>query len=170
MQVRGERIDCIGGTQDISFGQLVDRLGVALGLPFPAGPNLEGLARQALAAGRALPDKPGVSIRGLLCSASGAEAELLRGEREPGETALAVYSFLVRSTLRLLEAGYEACGMERALLFGGVASSALFRELLRERMDKRRSRLKVFFGHSELSGDNAVGVARIAWQQYKGDA
>lgn len=170
LRIAGEEIACIGGTQDISFGQLVDRTGVALGLPFPAGPNLEALARQALERGKALPDRPGVSVRGLSCSASGAEAELLRGDMEPAGTALAVYSFLVRSTLRLLEAGRAATGMERALLFGGVASSLLFRDLLRERIIKRRSKMQIFFGRSELSGDNAVGVAHIALQKYKGDA
>ena len=34
----------LGATSDISLGQLIDRTGVALGLPFPAGPALEQLA------------------------------------------------------------------------------------------------------------------------------
>ncbi len=36
--------EIIGATADISLGQLIDRTGVALGLPFPAGPALEKLA------------------------------------------------------------------------------------------------------------------------------
>ena len=31
------RAQCVGGTSDISAGQLIDRTGVLLGLPFPAG-------------------------------------------------------------------------------------------------------------------------------------
>lgn len=34
----------LGGTQDISAGQLIDRVGVALGTPFPAGPYVEQMA------------------------------------------------------------------------------------------------------------------------------
>ena len=47
------------------------------------------------------------------------------------------------------------------LIAGGVASSALFREMLRERIAKRDRNLHVCFGKPEYSGDNAVGVALI---------
>lgn len=33
-------------TRDITAGQLIDRIGVALGLPFPAGKHLEILAME----------------------------------------------------------------------------------------------------------------------------
>ncbi|MBE7000625.1 MAG: DNA-binding protein, partial [Ruminococcaceae bacterium] len=38
------RVECIGGTRDISAGQCVDRAGVALGLQFPCGIALEKLS------------------------------------------------------------------------------------------------------------------------------
>ncbi len=44
---RGLSIARLGSTTDISAGQLVDRIGVALGLPFPSGPHLEALAAGA---------------------------------------------------------------------------------------------------------------------------
>ena len=36
----------IGGSKDLQGGQYVDRIGVAMGLPFPAGKYLESLALQ----------------------------------------------------------------------------------------------------------------------------
>ncbi len=36
----------IGASLDISFGQLVDRLGVKIGLGFPCGAELEGIAQK----------------------------------------------------------------------------------------------------------------------------
>ncbi|MBR6376950.1 MAG: DNA-binding protein [Oscillospiraceae bacterium] len=61
-------IDCqkIGGTTDISAGQLIDRTGQLLGLDFPAGKALDLLAagnrRQATGtAGGSAPDAPGAS-------------------------------------------------------------------------------------------------------------
>ena len=41
------RAEILGGTSDISAGQLIDRTGVLLGLPFPAGKGVEKLSRQA---------------------------------------------------------------------------------------------------------------------------
>ena len=43
------RITEVGGSMDLHAGQFVDRIGVALGLQFPAGPALEALASKALA-------------------------------------------------------------------------------------------------------------------------
>ena len=41
LSLRGEELTLLGGTLDLHAGQVVDRVGVALGLPFPAGPHLE---------------------------------------------------------------------------------------------------------------------------------
>lgn len=41
----GFLIETLGSSSDLHVGQFVDRIGVKLGLPFPAGPALEGLAR-----------------------------------------------------------------------------------------------------------------------------
>ena len=49
------------------------------------------------------------------------------------------------------------------LLCGGVASSLLLRELLRE-----RTRLPLFFGESRYSSDNAVGVAAVGYDREAG--
>ena len=40
-------VEVIGGSNDINAGQFIDRVGVALGLPFPAGPHLEQLALES---------------------------------------------------------------------------------------------------------------------------
>lgn len=42
-----QEIDRLGGSKDISFGQLIDRIGVRLGFAFPAGAALDDLAVQA---------------------------------------------------------------------------------------------------------------------------
>ena len=44
------RAEILGGTSDISAGQLIDRAGVMLGLPFPAGKALDALYHRADAA------------------------------------------------------------------------------------------------------------------------
>ena len=44
LEVNREHVGRLGGSADLHAGQLVDRAGVALGLPFPAGEALEALA------------------------------------------------------------------------------------------------------------------------------
>ena len=157
----GDQITPLGASIDLHAGQLVDRVGVALGLPFPCGPYLEELAKQ----GKSQAKVP-VSMEkdGLHCHLSGAEAQLMRmiqaGEKKEG-VAAEVYSILQRTVLRLLEAAAEKTGAKDMLLAGGVASSPLFRQLLHQRNEKRRAGLNLFFGRPEFSGDNAVGAAII---------
>ena len=161
----GEKIVPLGASIDLHAGQLVDRVGVALRLPFPCGPYLEDLARK----GQAKNSLP-VSLEkdGLHCHLSGAEAQLMRmiaaGER-PEDVAAEVYSILCRTVLRLLKAAADTTGARDMLLAGGVASSLLLRKLLGERNEKRQAGLRLFFGRPEFSGDNAVGVALIGLNQ-----
>ena len=163
-----EAVRCLGGTADISAGQLVDRTGVALGLPFPSGEALERLARQGRSAQRL-----GVSLEStkgdepLRCHFSGAEAQIARwissGEIRPEDLAAEVYALLARSIARMIEWGIERTGLRDVLLAGGVASSALLGELLTQRLRKRSKESKadarLHFARPELAGDNAVGVA-----------
>ncbi len=162
--VEGERIERLGGDEDLHAGQFVDRVGVRMGCSFPAGPQLEGLAEGFSAKGLL-----GASARGLNCSFSGPEAaaqRLLDQGQEPGQVAAEVYACLERSAFKLLEAGVRATGATRALLFGGVASSARFRRELLLRAQRLGLPLALHFGRPELSGDNAVGVARIGARLY----
>lgn len=155
----GNTITPLGTSVDLHAGQLVDRVGVALGLPFPCGPYLEELARKGENKNR-VP----VSMDGLNCHLSGAEAQLMRMIKA-GETrenvAAEVYGVLCRTVHRLLAAAAEETGVADFLVAGGVASSDLLRALLRERNEKRHSGLRLYFGRPEFSGDNAVGVALI---------
>ena len=157
----GEKLTPLGTSLDLHAGQLVDRVGVALGLPFPSGPHLEKLAvrgeRKHLIPVSMDPD-------GLNCHLSGAEAQLLRmmaGGHRPEDVAAEVYSVLCRTVLRLLQGAAEKTGCREMLLAGGVISSSLLRHLLTERNEKRRAGLRLYFGRPEFSGDNAVGVALI---------
>jgi len=152
---------------DLHAGQLVDRVGVALSLPFPCGPYLEELARKGKSEARV---PVSVEADGLHCHLSGAEAQLMRmirsGEK-PENVAAEVYSILNRTVLRLLKAAADQNGAQDMLLAGGVASSLLLRDMLAERNDKRRLGLKLHFGRPEYSGDNAVGVALLGLEKLK---
>lgn len=153
-------VSLIGGTTDLNAGQLVDRVGVALGCTFPSGPALEEMAAE---------EEPKslvkTSVSGGDCSFSGAEAQLMRmisAGMSPGVIAVETYSVISRTLAKLLDNASRETGVTQALLFGGVASSKLLRTMLQKRLDSRRIKLDISWAAPELSGDNAVGAAFIA--------
>ena len=149
----------LGCSEDLHAGQLVDRVGVLLGCAFPAGRELETLARQAVEKDLRIP----ASVRALTCSLSGAETAAKRAleqGRMAAEVAYGVYDLLARTLTKLLTSAVTAHGERPVLLCGGVASSLLLREMLQARCD-----LPLFFGESRFSSDNAVGVAALGYDR-----
>lgn len=167
MQCDQSRITPLGTSLDLHAGQLVDRTGVMLGLPFPAGPCLEELAKRGTAR-QLLPVS--MAKDGVSCHLSGAEAQIKRlweNGADQNDLAAEVYSLLCRTVLRMASAAAKMTGLNRILIAGGVASSPLLREMLLKRNEDRRLGLDIYFGRPEFSGDNAVGVAAIGLQKYK---
>ncbi|MBR2719527.1 MAG: O-sialoglycoprotein endopeptidase [Clostridia bacterium] len=168
LALRGEELTLMGGTLDLHAGQFVDRVGVALGLPFPAGPHLEKLAVQG-ASGAKLPAN--MADHDLHCHFSGAETQVQRwirqGDMRPEDMAREVYDLLARTVSRMILAGSRDTGIRQVLIAGGVASSALFRQMVTERIHKKDKDFRVCFGKPEYSGDNAVGAALIGARKYR---
>lgn len=69
LALQGDELTLLGTSLDLHAGQMVDRVGVALGLPFPAGPYLEELAVKG-ASSALLPVS--MTDGGLSCHLSGA--------------------------------------------------------------------------------------------------
>lgn len=164
--VSPERYALLGGSADLHAGQLIDRIGVAMGLPFPSGPELEKLAKEGKAESRL-----SASISGMTCHFSGAETKALGWINDKTlsrqDIAAEVFSCVARTVARLILAGCEKENVGQVLLGGGVASSALLRAEITERVAKRNARIRLHFSRPELSGDNAVGVAIIGAELYR---
>jgi N6-L-threonylcarbamoyladenine synthase len=161
-QENGYRIVKIGGSTDLHVGQLVDRIGVALGAPFPAGPFLEKLAQTAPVSDQSLP----VSVRGLEISFSGpatAAERLIRQGVSGAAVARQVFTGISRSLWQVTLQAAAVYQVEQVLLVGGVASNQLIREFMQKAGAEQG--LTVNFGSKELSSDNAVGVALIGYDR-----
>ena len=153
------QVQLLGGTSDLHAGQLVDRVGVALGLAFPAGPMLEKLAGPP-------PERPRVptAVKGMQASLSGAENQLMGMIHQgvPGEQVAAqTYSFLARTLAKLIQRAGEQTGLRRMLIAGGVAASARLRGELPRRLERLGARMELYWAMPALSGDNAVGAALL---------
>ena len=123
----------LGGTSDISAGQLIDRTGQLLGLPFPAGKALDGLYGQADVC-----QNYTVKINDLTFSLSGMEnkvRELVERGAPPANVARFVVDTVVKAVLRTTDKALEQYPGLPVLCSGGVASNSA----LRSRRAFRRS-------------------------------
>ena len=162
--MEGGDLTLLSGARDLHAGQLIDRVGVAMGMPFPSGAYLEKLAMEGTARSL-LP----VSMEGGDCHFSGAEARTMDWIRqqsmEKADVAAEVFSLIARTVLRMLTAAKEQTGISDALLTGGVMSSQLLRDQLNEINRRRRLGLHLYFGQRQYAGDNAAGVALIGYDR-----
>ena len=144
------RAEILGGTSDISAGQLIDRTGVLLGLPFPAGKGVEKLSRQAQKR-----EYYKVKVNGLTFSLSGMENKV-RQMVQRGEEPAKIAWFAQETVCRVVQACTKAA-MEQypglpVLCSGGVASNGRLKELLRQNCG-------ALFAQPQFSTDNAMGTA-----------
>lgn len=161
-------IAVLAATTDLHAGQLVDRVGVSMGLPFPAGKYLEELA---LAMGKE--QKPVVAIpaavRGRRFSFSGAETLATRYLRQgvPREEVAFALLRCIANTLEKVvrdQAGLQA--VRDVVLVGGVMANGLIKQRLRERLEHPAVGLRLHFALPRLSTDNAVGIALMGREKW----
>jgi N6-L-threonylcarbamoyladenine synthase len=141
----------IGGTTDISAGQLIDRTGVMLDLPFPAGKHVDALSAASI--GR---DLFKVKCNGTEFSLSGVQNKVQKYHETHDTVETAAYAlrcvcYAVKQATKNAMARYP--GLE-VVLSGGVASNSMLRREMAE--------LNAVFGASAYSTDNAMGVAILA--------
>lgn len=164
----GYGIAVLGGSLDLHAGQFVDRVGVKLGLPFPAGPHLERLALQ-VSPEEELPIIPSAT-KGVDLSFSGPTTAALRlieqGAYSPPAIARAVENTIAKTLEKSLLASMEQTGLKEILIVGGVASNGWIRKRLIHRLTHRSIGARLYFVPAKYATDNAFGVACIAQMRH----
>lgn len=174
LKVTEEGIEIIGGSKDISFGQVIDRVGVKLGMPFPAGEYMDAAALEAASSTKLLKK---VSRDGLWFNLSGIETQCGRQaekimEAEGNAHAAAplireVMDRLARLLIEVTEAACEETSIYKVMFTGGVASSKYISGILKQHFGESgksgnsNSGISIEFGKQTLSQDNAVGIALL---------
>ncbi len=144
---RTEIVDC---TLDVTAGQLIDRIGVAMGLAFPCGRALDELALRSEKKLASLPlrlKEGGVNLSGIENRAK----EYLAAGEEKADVAAFVFLQIARA-IRAMHARLEED--LPLLLCGGVSASRTLRRTLVSE--------KIYFTDPALATDNAVGVCLLA--------
>lgn len=160
----GYKIEIIGGSNDISAGQLIDRIGTKIGLPFPSGSYLEGLSKNVGSVDFKIP----ISIKENKVSFSGPETHFLRllnnNTISNEEAAYAIFNCISRSLFSLLKNILKQYKLNDILVVGGVASNNKIKEYLLDKLHKENT--NVYFGQSEYCTDNAVGISALGLSTY----
>ena len=151
---RGE-ICCakIGGTTDISAGQLIDRTGQLLGLPFPAGHRIDELSGQA-----EKNDSYRVKCHGSSFSLSGMENKVnqyFNAGNKPADTAAFALRCICNAVFQASQNAQKEYPGLPIVFSGGVASNSMLRSVV--------APLDPVFAQPQYSTDNAMGVAILAY-------
>lgn len=151
------KVERIGGTKDLNAGQVIDRIGVLMGLPFPSGVHLERLALE----NELKVPKFRSKVTGLECNLSGLEnkaAELYKKTEDKRLTSAFVLNSIADVLSNLSENLLREKGDIPIVYAGGVMSCSLIKEKL-EQYSKR-------FAAPEFSSDNAAGCALLTRLAY----
>ncbi len=156
----GKSVHCtrIGGTSDISAGQLIDRTGQLLGLPFPAGKHLDALWKNAKNN-----DVFKVKCPELTFSFSGVQNKVVEYYNvceDKTETAAYALRCICNAVLTATKNAQKAYLGLPVVFSGGVASNAMLRQLA--------ASLKPIFSEPQYATDNAMGIAVLTHRLQEG--
>ncbi|MBR2931000.1 MAG: hypothetical protein IKC32_07200 [Clostridia bacterium] len=153
--------EIVGGTRDLNAGQVIDRIGVMLGMPFPAGRHLEA---EALKYKGSIPRRK-ISREGMSVNLSGvvniAERMYKDGEEAP-KIAAFVFDYVGRAVVEMLSEYERTWGKSHVVCAGGVMCNSIIRSMIDARFDAS-------FAEPAMSSDNAVGIAALALKSFNGD-
>ena len=145
----------IGGTSDISAGQILDRTGKYLSLQFPAGQELDRLA-----ANGTTKDKFKVKTKDLFFSFSGLEnkiKEYIAAEHVQEDVARYAIASVCDAVYRVTVEARKRYPNTPIVFSGGVASNSMLRQQCQP--------FDPVFAKPAFSKDNAMGIAVLAWMQ-----
>lgn len=153
-------IDIVSKTTDISFGKLIDRVGVDMGLDFPCGKALEKLAYE----GNNVFKIPIKLYNGEI-SLSGAEKKFTDALKDYSKEDIAASLFDYCGKLLAEWVGLNAVNCEDVLFAGGVASNSIIKKIIAS--SPKMKNLRTYFAEPDLCRDNAVGTSMIGVKKYR---
>ena len=161
-------IEKIGGTLDISYGQVLDRAGVEMGFDFPAGQALDDIVSDAAEMTDLLAPVKAMSGKVNLSGIDSQIKRVLQQGAAEGREAAFIHEIFERITCSIIDSLTQISaitGIREVLMAGGVSSSRWIRN--RVKNSAAGSELDIRFGQPSLSTDNAVGIAilggRYVW-------
>ena len=160
VEPEGKNVRCtrIGGTSDISAGQLIDRTGKLLELPFPSGRHLDALSQTAQ--GREVFKVKCPEMEFSLSGVQNKVETFHRNGAESAETAAYALRCVCAAVMQATKNALKIYPGLRVVFSGGVASNSMLRRELEP--------LTPIFSEPQFSTDNAMGVAVLTARAMEG--
>ncbi|XOQ18839.1 MAG: N(6)-L-threonylcarbamoyladenine synthase [Sporanaerobacter sp.] len=153
-------IDIVGGTLDISIGQLIDRIGVKLGLTFPCGSKMDNISQN----GDIVDERLALKIEDTWANFSGYENFFNRlidiGRYEKKDIVKTLFNTIYLSLEKIILYGCRKHDINDVLLVGGVASNLFIRENLKN--DLHTQGINIYVPERSFCSDNAIGVSYLS--------
>lgn len=146
------KITHVSCSSDLKSGQAVDRIGVKMGIPFPAGAGLEVLAQKS-----EKNFKNKIKLQDGNCSLSGLENKCLKMLEDGGskeDTAKFLLCYIADTVSAMTEYALQKYGDLPVVFAGGVMSDKIIKDIITSRFDAA-------FAQPEFSCDNAAGIAYL---------
>lgn len=147
----------IGGTKDLAYGQVLDRIGVALGMKFPCGEEMDKLALACKPIPKLFTP---IKVKEGYVNLSGIETQGQRAipDYQKDQLIASLFETLSVSIAEMTLQLSKQYGVKNFIYAGGVSCSQYIRKSLQKKLPKD---LQIVFGRPELSSDNAIGVALL---------
>lgn len=155
------KITIVGGSKDIAYGQVLDRVGVALGYPFPCGSILDEIALSGSGHRNRLSK---IKVKDGFVNLSGVEtqAQRLLEDYAQNELVEELFEKLCASVADMTLQLSHKYGINDFIYAGGVSCSEYMRHYLAEHMYRD---INIVFGKPEMSADNAIGIALLGGKE-----
>lgn len=149
--------EIVGGSKDLAYGQVLDRIGVSLGLQFPCGQELDEIATFGRCEQKKLSK---IKVNDCFVNLSGVEtqAQRLIGQVLADDLVTDLFEKISQSVLEMTTQISKKYEINEFIFAGGVSCSSYLRNFLRNNLPNH---IDFAFGEPKLSQDNAVGVALL---------
>lgn len=164
----GFSCEIMAQTLDLNAGQLIDRIALLMGCPFPGGRALEALAEKAVIKDSGIDTIISTTMDGVNFHFSGQEnqaQEYLKKGVSPGEVADALLKSIGKTLSKSIGKLHKKQEFKSVLFSGGVMSNQIIKRILLKEL--KDSGITLHFSPGIYARDNALGNALLGMDHFK---
>lgn len=156
-------VEIVGGTKDVSFGQLIDRIGVKMGYKFPAGKYLD---EDAINCNEKIEFGLKTSVKDGYMNLSGIENQINKIINDYNKEYISklLLDTISRNIIKSILYISKKHNINEIVFAGGVSASKYVSNKVKNEL--RKSNIESYFTKGEYSTDNAVGCAIIGLKNF----
>jgi N6-L-threonylcarbamoyladenine synthase len=155
--VKGYSAEILGGTMDITFGQLIDRIGTLMEFPFPCGLHMENFIENTISETKiktpAIRKEPYINLSGMENFYGNLYTAQIYTKQD---IIFSLFNYVADCILSIIRQIKLKFHFENIIIAGGVSSNSIIRNLI---LNNLKDEYNIILPERENSSDNAVGTA-----------